>query len=260
MIYKDQLSRELNINKTPKRIISLVPSLTELLVDLGLEDSIIGVTKFCVHPKDLRKQKTVVGGTKNIKLEKIKALNPDIILCNKEENSQEIVESLKDVASIHISDINNLEDAFNLITSYGDIFKVNEKAKALIFEIKNERILFQNQVKGNPKIKVAYFIWKTPWLVAASNTFIDAMLTEANFENVFSDLERYPEIQLDNKNLKNSDIIMLSSEPYPFKSKHIEMLEEKFSDKKIILVDGELFSWYGSRLRFAFKYFKTLYI
>lgn len=95
MILTDQLNREIYIKETPKRIVSLVPSQTELLVDLGLVDAIVGVTKFCVHPKDLRKQKTIVGGTKLINVDKIKALKPDIILCNKEENSHGVVESLK---------------------------------------------------------------------------------------------------------------------------------------------------------------------
>lgn len=260
MLFKDQLNRELNLKETPKRIVSLVPSQTELLVDLGLKDSIVGITKFCIHPKELRKQKTNVGGTKNIKHDRIKALKPDIILCNKEENSKEIIDILKEVAPIHISDIYNLEDAFDLISSYGDMFDVNTKAKKLISKIKSESVSFQNDIKEKPKRKVAYFIWKTPWMVAASNTFIDAMLSEANFENVYSSLQRYPEIKLDeNKQLQAADMIMLSSEPYPFKDKHIEALKIKFPDKKIIVVDGELFSWYGSRLRFAFQYFKSLH-
>lgn len=202
MLFKDQLNRELNLKETPRRIVSLVPSQTELLVDLSLKDSIVGITKFCVHPKELRKQKTNVGGTKNIKHDIIKALKPDIILCNKEENSKEIIDILKEVAPIHISDIYNLEDAFDLISSYGNMFDVNTKAENLISKIKSESVSFQNDIKEKPKRKVAYFIWKTPWMVAASNTFIDAMLSEANFENVYSSLQRYPEIKLDdNKQL-----------------------------------------------------------
>ena len=258
MTFKDQLKRLIHINKTPKRIISLVPSQTELLVDLGLRDVIVGITKFCMHPNDLRKQKAIVGGTKTIKVEKIKALQPDIILCNKEENSKEIVESLKGIAPIHISDIYTLDDALELIRMYGDMFKVQHEASELISQIQSERAQFNKKCNTTKKRKVAYFIWRKPWMVAASDTFIDNMLNEANFENIFKDATRYPEISLDNKKLAEADLFMLSSEPYPFKEKHIKELQQKYPNTKIILVDGELFSWYGSRLRFTFRYFASL--
>ncbi|MDP5082436.1 MAG: helical backbone metal receptor, partial [Winogradskyella sp.] len=192
----DQLSRELQITKTPKRIVSLVPSQTELLVDLGLEASIVGVTKFCIHPKHLRMSKEVIGGTKQINVEKIKALQPDIILCNKEENTKAIIESLEVVAPIHISDIYTLNDCFELIKMYGEIFKVEAKALHIIASIQSQRNAFKTNITRLPKLKVAYFIWKNPWMVAASNTFIDLMISEAGFQNVFEDEVRYPEIDL----------------------------------------------------------------
>ena len=258
MTYKDQLHRPVQIDKTPKRIVSLVPSQTELLVDLGLKDSIVGVTKFCVHPKQLRKEKTVVGGTKNIKVDKIKALHPDIILCNKEENSLEIIESLKTVAPIHISDIYSLDDAYELIEMYGDIFEVDQKASVLIQDIKFEHKNYLSTNQSSKRQKVAYFIWRKPWMVAANNTYINTMLNEINCINVFQDVSRYPEINLDDPILKEVKTIMLSSEPYPFKEKHIKELNEKLPHANILLVDGEMFSWYGSRLRYAFQYFETL--
>jgi iron complex transport system substrate-binding protein len=259
MIYNDQLNREIQFKKTPERIVSLVPSQTELLVDLGLEASIVGVTKFCVHPRHLRMSKVVVGGTKQINIEKIKALKPDIILCNKEENTKAIIESLDGIAPIHISDIYNLEDCFELIKMYGELFKVEEKASALIVNIKKEREIFQLQLQNKEKLKVAYFIWKNPWMVAASNTFIDVMITEAGFVNVFEDEKRYPELSIDNSKLKDADLIFLSSEPFPFKENHILELQNQFPNKTIKIVDGELFSWYGSRLQKSYKYFERLH-
>ena len=259
MTYNDQLNRELQLKKTPKRIISLVPSQTELLVDLGLEASIVGVTKFCVHPKHLRMSKVVVGGTKQINLEKIKALRPDIILCNKEENTKAIIESLEGIAPIHISDIYNLEDSYELIKLYGELFKVKDKASNIISTIQNERVEFQNKITSSEKPMVAYFIWKNPWMIAASNTFIDVMLDESGFQNVFKDEERYPEIDLNNSKLKNADFIFLSSEPFPFKEEHVSELKSSFQEKTIKIVDGELFSWYGSRLQKSYKYFETLH-
>jgi iron complex transport system substrate-binding protein len=259
MLYIDQLKRNLQINEIPKRIVSLVPSQTELLVDLGLETSIVGVTKFCIHPKYLRLSKTVIGGTKQIHLEKIKTLRPDIILCNKEENTKAIIESLKDIAPIHISAVYNLGDCFELIKMYGEIFQVESKASSIITNIQKERELIQNKIEKLPKLKVAYFIWKNPWMVAASDTFIDIMINEAGFQNIFKAEERYPEINLNNSKLKDTDIIFLSSEPFPFKEAHILELKLQFPNKTIKIVDGELFSWYGSRLLKSYGYFETLH-
>jgi ABC-type Fe3+-hydroxamate transport system substrate-binding protein len=260
MTYKDQLNRTITFNKVPQRIISLVPSQTELLVDLGLKDEIVGITKFCIHPKDLRKQKTIVGGTKHINFDKIKALKPDVILCNKEENTIDIIESLKDLAPIHISDIYTVEDCYALIKMYGAVFNVEERALELILNLEKEREVFQLQVKTKNKLKAAYFIWKNPWMVAASDTFIDTMLNEAGFLNIFKDDRRYPEISLSHPKLKDADLLMFSSEPFPFKQKHLEIIKSHLPDKKNIIVDGELFSWYGSRLLKSYTYFKTLHI
>jgi len=256
--FKDQLNRSVTLNTTPKRIVSLVPSQTELLVDLGLRDSIVGVTKFCVHPKDLRKEKTIVGGTKTIKVDTIKALQPDIILCNKEENSEAVIAALESVAPIHISDIYTLDNAFEMIRMYGEIFDVKLKSELLISEIQNERQSFQNSIQNESKPKVAYFIWNAPYMVAAADTFIDAMLQEAEFVNVFQDETRYPEISLSHSTLQDADAILLSSEPFPFKEKHVATFKALFPKKQIKIVDGELFSWYGSRLKKSFQYFKSL--
>ena len=258
MVCQDQLNRSFIINRTPTRIVSLVPSLTELLVDLGLESSIVGVTKFCVHPAHLRQAKTVIGGTKQVDFQKIKDLNPDIILCNKEENTQEMIAALERISNVHISDIYNLNDALELIHMYGRLFSVEKNANHLMQHIEKEYEAFSTIMKGKRIRKVAYFIWKSPWMVAAPNTFIDYLLGLNKFKNYFEDLERYPEIELSDIH-KDIDIVLLSSEPYPFRSKHVEKLKELFPDTKVILVDGEYFSWYGSRLSKAFKYFIRLH-
>ncbi|WP_439153236.1 ABC transporter substrate-binding protein [Winogradskyella sp.] len=259
MTYKDQLNRKLQLNKTPKRIVSLVPSQTELLYDLGLEDVIVGITKFCVHPKHLKKTKTIVGGTKQIKFQKIKNLQPDIILCNKEENTKELIEILQPIAPIHISDIYTVEDCYKLIRMYGELFEVESEASSIILKIKQERKQFINKIKGFAKPVVAYFIWKNPWMVAASNTFINSMITEAGFTNGFKSDRRYPEVELNDPRFKEIDRIFLSSEPFPFKTESIEELKLKFPKSSIEIVDGELFSWYGSRLIESYRYFEKLY-
>ncbi|WP_338733131.1 ABC transporter substrate-binding protein [Mangrovimonas cancribranchiae] len=259
MQVKDQLHRTLVFQDVPKRIVSLVPSLTELLCDLGLKKQLVGVTKFCVHPKTIREDTLIVGGTKQVHFDKIKALQPDIILCNKEENTQDIVEQCSQIAPVHVSDIYTVTDCLALIKMYGSIFDVKKEAAALVTSISNEQKSFQNFIVDKPVLKVGYFIWSSPWMVAGNHTFINYLLEQNNFKNVFVSSSRYPEICLNNEKLKAADVIMLSSEPYPFKKEHKETLEKQFPNTKVVLVDGEMFSWYGSRLKKAFPYFKCLH-
>ncbi len=257
MKYIDQLGRELELLNTPRRIVSLVPSQTELLVALGLQDAIVGVTKFCVHPSNLRKEKTIVGGTKKVNYKKIKKLNPDIILCNKEENTKDIVETLQNEYTVHVSDIFSIKDALSMIQQYGEIFKKENKANVLISKIESEQKSFIQSLANSSSKRVAYFIWKDPWIAVGRNTFIDHLLEINNFENVFKDKDRYPEIA--DEEIKSLDLILLSSEPYPFSKKHIAEIQKINTDAKVVLVDGEFFSWYGSRLIDAFSYFKSLH-
>lgn len=259
MQFKSQINTVFEFNKTPRRIISLVPSQTELLVDLGLEKFIVGITKFCVHPSHLRKNKTIVGGTKTIHLDKIRALNPDIILCNKEENTKEIVEACKKIAPTHVSEIFTFDDSKNLINEYGKLFSCKIQANNIVKTLDFKYFDFQELIKNTKIKKVAYFIWKDPWMVAANNTFINNLLELNNFKNVYSNKERYPDIELKNIKDKNPDIILLSSEPYPFKEKHILEIKKYCNNANIVLVNGELFSWHGSRLLNSFDYFKELH-
>lgn len=256
MELKDQLNRKIKLEKRPQRIISLVPSQTELLFDLGLSNNVVGITNFCIHPEGIRKSKKVVGGTKNIHLDRIISLSPDIILCNKEENTKEMVERLAQDFVVHVSDVNTLEDNFEMIEQYGKMFGVEEIANEIIQKTSEEKDEFLKYVKNRPILKVAYFIWRNPWMVVGGNTFIDYMLQLNKFENVYSDFNRYPEVELEN--LKQADFYLFSSEPFPFQEKHINEFSEFVDNANFRLVDGEFFSWYGSRLTKAFKYFREL--
>lgn len=261
MKFKDQLNRKISLKDTPKRIISLVPSQTELLCDLGIKDSIVGKTKFCVHPNYIKRWATTVGGTKQINLDRIKALQPDIILCNKEENTKEIVEACELICEVHVSDIFTIDDSLELIQQYGEIFKREKEALVILNEIKDKVQDFNIFIQNKPALKTVYFIWKNPWMIAGNNTFIDYLLQLNKFENVYVDKERYPEIELSKINVNlEVEVVLLSSEPYPFKEINIKELQEFYPNAMIILVDGEMFSWYGSRLTKAFKYFKKLYL
>ena len=256
MEFRDQLDRAVNILNIPTRIVSLVPSQTELLVDLGLENRIVGVTKFCVHPNDIRKKATVVGGTKKVNYQKIIDLNPDFILCNKEENTLEMVEKLESIAPVWISDMYNIEDCKEMILMLGTIFQ-REEANRLVSEINLAQKDFLDFIESKQFQKVLYLIWKNPFMAAGQNTFINELLILNKFENALYDSEsRYPEVFLED--FPEVDTILLSTEPYPFKLDDVDDLEKKLN-KKVILVDGEYFSWYGSRLIKAFDYFKTLH-
>lgn len=260
MKFQDQIGRVLELKKTPKRIICLVPSLTELLFDLGLEDCIVGITKFCVHPEHLKQIKAIVGGTKNINVDKIKDLNPDIILCNKEENSKEIVKICEEIAPTHVSEIFTLTDNLKLINQYGTIFNKERKAIEIIRKINFKLTEFRKFIKNKEVKKVVYLIWKDPWMAAGNTTFIDHLLQLNKFENLYQNEARYPEVHPKKMKQKvNLDFILLSSEPYPFKEKHILEIKKITPKVKTILVDGEMFSWTGSRLLKAFDYFKTLH-
>jgi ABC-type Fe3+-hydroxamate transport system substrate-binding protein len=253
----DQLNRIVFLKKTPLTIISLVPSQTELLVDLGLRNKIVGITKFCVHPKDLRAEKMIVGGTKKVNYDKIKSLNPDIIICNKEENTEEMVLVLENIAPVWISDIKDISDSLWMISQLGKIFDVSEKAEEVISKINKELIFFHEEVQNLPVKKVCYLIWKDPYMAAGKNTFIDYLLRINRFKNVIIDEQsRYPEVQI--KDFDEAEMILLSTEPFPFKESDVEIIKKEFN-KDIKLVDGEYFSWYGSRLIKSFQYFKELH-
>lgn len=254
MIIKDQLHREIIISKPLSRIVSLVPSQTELLVDLGLEEKIVGVTKFCVHPAHIRKTKKVVGGTKKVHYNKIKELEPDIILCNKEENTEEMVLELEKIAPVHVSNVIDIPDTLELIGQYGELFDRKEKSKVLLQNLRLKIEKFTSQPR--PQLKVAYFIWRKPWMLAGENTFINTLLELNGWKNVAQTKKgRYPEIDLKELEVLKPDLILLSSEPFPFKEKHFKEIREHYGGR-ITLVDGEYFSWYGSRLEPAISYFR----
>jgi len=248
------MSSTVDIPSTPKRIISIVPSQTELLFDLGLDEEIIGITKFCIHPTDKVKSKTKVGGTKTLNINLIKQLNPDLIIGNKEENECSQVEELMKDFPVWMSDISDLKGATDMIKLVGEITGKSAGANQLVYNI---ALGFSKPDIGARGLRVAYLIWRKPYIIAGKGTFIDDMLQKSDLINAF-DTERYPEIDSDQLVSANPDVILLSSEPYPFKEKHIAEFKALLPNVIIKLVDGELFSWYGSRLLHAPEYFNSL--
>lgn len=244
------MNNSILLSTTPKRIVCLVPSITELLVDLNLEDKIIGITKFCIEPFYIRKKCTIVGGTKKLNLEKIKELNPDFIIANKEENSLEDIVELKKSFKIWISDVKTIEDNHYLIEQLGKIFKKEIEAERIL-TITNDIIKNLNNKIFNKK--VLYLIWKNPFMTVGYDTFIHEIISKIGLNNCIKET-RYPIIDLNN--YKNVEFVFLSSEPYPFNENDLKEIQECFPDSKVFLVDGTYFSWYGSRISKSKEYFE----
>ncbi|WP_306352148.1 ABC transporter substrate-binding protein [Flavobacterium sp. '19STA2R22 D10 B1'] len=259
--YQDQIGSTITLENTPKRIISLVPSQTELLYDLGLENSIVGITKFCVHPYHFKSTKKIIGGTKKVHIEKIRLLKPDLIIANKEENTQEIVEALQGIAPVWVSNIITLEDNIAMIEQLGQMLARRTEAQNLVHKINFAFEDFKKFIEPIEIKKAAYFIWKNPYMVAGSDNFINELLKLNKFKNIYDDKGRYPEIELKKMRLEGDpDIVFLSSEPFPFKDEDAFEIGRFTHHAKTVFVDGEMFSWYGSRLLKAFDYFKKIHI
>ncbi len=252
----DQTGRKIYLDKTPEKIISVVPSLTELLYDLGLDNEVAGITKFCVYPEKWFLTKTRIGGTKTLDIPHIHELHPDLVIANKEENVKEQVEELAAHYPVWISDINNLEDAYHAIGQIGDIVGKKGPAESIIHDIKRN---FTRLIIPKLKPKACYLIWRNPYMTVGGGTFIHSMLEEAGFENVFKDRVRYPVVSLDDIAIRKPGWILLASEPFPFKEKHIEEMKAHLPGTKFLLADGEMFSWYGSRMIHAPSYFLNLW-
>lgn len=254
--FTDMMHRQIALLYPPKRIVSLVPSQTELLYDLGLREEVVGITKFCVHPAQWFQSKQRVGGTKTLHIETIKSLQPDLIIANKEENNQAQIEQLADQFPVWISDMQTVSEALNMIKSVGQLVGKEENALLIARSIQYAFSAFAAEEKGAAK-RVAYFIWYRPWMCAGNDTFIHDMIQQLGWQNVFENTSRYPEVTIEELQAAAPDWLLLSSEPFPFKEKHVIELQQLFPKAKVALVDGEMFSWYGSRMLKAIPYFKT---
>jgi ABC-type Fe3+-hydroxamate transport system substrate-binding protein len=252
--FHDQCGNHISLPAHPKRIVSLVPSQTELLFDLGLESRVVGITKYCVHPAHWLHHKTIVGGTKNFDVKVIDEINPDLIIANKEENYEDGIRQLMKKHPVWMSDIFNLEAAIQMIHSIGSMTATQDQAQKIIGDIATEFTKMKLAVEHT----VLYLIWRKPWMGVAGNTFIDSMLKTVGLKNILEQRTRYPELTLDEIRFLDPEMIFLSSEPYPFKEKHVIELQQVLPEAKILLVDGEMFSWYGSRLIKAPAYFNDL--
>lgn len=249
---KDQLGNQVEIPYPPRRIISLVPSQTELLHFLHLDIEVIGITRYCTRPAHWRGTKTIVGGTKNFDIAQISSLNPDLIIGNKEENYKSGIDELQERFPVWMSDISTIAEALEMIRSVGKICGREDPALDLAERIEKSLASIKPMVSRS----AVYLIWRKPWMAAGKSTFINDMLSLNGLVNLCQ--HRYPELSAEDLRRLDPDVVLLSSEPYPFQEKNIEEIQAILPNSKIMLVDGEMFSWYGSRLLYAAEYFSTL--
>jgi len=254
----DQIGRSVTVTENPQRIVSLVPSQTEFLADLGLDNEVVGLTRFCVHPDDWRFRKTRVGGTKDFKTDRIRELKPDLIIANKEENDEELIKELAQTFPVWVSDVKTLGDALQMMSDLGALLGRMKESASIISQISESFELLRRNNKGLPRRRILYLIWKKPYMTVGGDTFISSLLEEAGYHNVMMDKTRYPEVDWNEVQDLGVERVFLSSEPYPFKEKDVLEIKSILPEADIQLVDGELFSWYGSRLLKSAQYFESL--
>ncbi|MFN3306658.1 MAG: ABC transporter substrate-binding protein [Candidatus Kapaibacteriota bacterium] len=260
----DQIGNTLILNKIPNRIVSLVPSITELLFDLDLKDKIVGITKYCVEPKGLVEKITKIGGTKKVDLDLVLSLKPDLIIASREENVKEQVEYLQQFVPVWTADVITFEDAIAMIESLGLICDRPILARDLIqaIQTKKQEFLRDRTQSIHFGKKSLYFIWRKPYMVVGANTFINSMLEICSLRNLASNFaisSRYPVVQKEDLINIDPELVLLSTEPYPFGERHLVEFQELFTNADIMIVRGDYFSWYGSRLNKAFDYFKEIF-
>lgn len=251
----DQIGCHIELTNPAKRIISCVPSLTELLFDLNLKDEVVGRTKFCIHPSEKVKSVEKCGGTKNLQIDKIINLQPDLIICAKEENERQQIEFLKNHFQVYTTDIKNISDNIEAVLHIGSLTGKFKESQELMHRIKAN---FLDIPKANPTKTCVYLIWHKPIMTAGGDTFINEMLRYAGFCNLMDNQKRYPTVSEQELLKLNPKYVLLSSEPFPFKEKHLKWYSDLLPQSKVLLVDGELFSWYGSRILKSVEYFKAL--
>lgn len=257
-VFTDQVGRQITLlDAPPRRIVSLVPSQTELLASLGLDEEVVGITKFCIHPNHWFKSKKRIGGTKDVKIQEVLALQPDLIFANKEENEQGVLEILSQFAPVWVSDVRSLSDALQMIEAVGELTSKSQLSKPMAAEIAAGFASLPSAFQGK---RVLYSIWYKPWMLAGHDTFIGSLLRLLGAELLVpaGSGSRYPEATIEEMKLSQPDLVLLSSEPFPFKQKHIDELKRGGIDVPIVLVEGDMFSWYGSRLVLVPAYLNAL--
>ena len=242
---------DLHLARPPRRIVSLLPSTTETLCALGLGDALVGITAYCVEPRELVRGKTRVGGTKDPDLGRIRSLAPDLVVANIEENVREHVEALRGWSiPVWVTYPRTVADGIRMIRELGEITGTAARAAEIAGEL--EAVLARVTSASGPPVDVFYAIWREPYMTINADTYIHDLLAVCGGRNVFADRpDRYPAVTLDEVAARRPAVVLLPDEPYRFRRAHLKDFERDdmpaARDGRIHLVDGKLFSWYGPR-------------
>jgi iron complex transport system substrate-binding protein len=233
------------------RIVSLCPSYTELVFDLGRGDDLVGITEWCVHPADRVGAIEKVGGTKNPKVERIVELSPDVVLMNDEENRLADAEALRAAGVPVLATFpKDCAGTAEMVRTVGAALERPGEAESIARDIEARAARVRSESRGRPPVRFAYLIWRKPWMSVNADTFAHALLAQAGGQNVFEGrAERYPEVTLEELALANPDLVLLCTEPFPFQAKHADelALETGIARERFRIADGEYLSWHGSR-------------
>lgn len=250
---RDDLGRELALAGPPQRIVSLCPSQTETLFALGLNEQLAGVTRYCIHPVSGVAGKTRVGGTKQLDFAAIERAAPDLIIAEKEENRREDVESLAQRWPVFVTDVGDFLSALRMIETLGKLCDRAQRARELAQQIES---CWHSLPRLEQPLNVVYLIWRKPFMAAGKGTYIDDVLQRCGLRNAVA-TARYPELQAQELQELKPQLVLLSSEPYPFRDRHLAELQALLPAARIELVDGEMFSWYGVRMLHAADYLQA---
>jgi ABC-type Fe3+-hydroxamate transport system substrate-binding protein len=233
------------------RIVSLCPSLTELVFDLGAGDALIGRTKFCVHPAERVEAVEKVGGTKNPKIDRIIELAPDLVLMNEEENRKEDADALQAAGiRVHSSMPRTATETAGMVRSIGIALGRSSQAEPIAADIERRTDRVRREASRHPPIRYACLIWREPIMTLNDDTFIAGLLSLPGGQNVFGDSpERYPTVTVEQLHDADPLVVLLPNEPFPFQAKHADELsaQARLPRERFKLADGELLSWHGSR-------------
>lgn len=242
---QDHLGRQVDLPKVAQRIVSLCPSITETLFHLGVGERIVGRTRFCVRPPEVVHHARVVGGTKQVDVGRVRALCPDLVIAQKEENTREVVEALAQFVPVFVGDVETWDDGLRLIDDLGTV--TGSVPAALRLE-RAVREAFVNVPRADG-VRVAWLIWRNPWMAAGAGTYLDDLLQRAGFVNICARVgeSRYPQTTPEELRERGVQVVFLSSEPYPFKESHARELGAQLAGAHVhvLCADGEL-SWYGA--------------
>ena len=247
----------------PQRIVSLIPSTTELLCDLGLADRLVGVTAYCVEPRAVVRTKARIGGEKDPDLAAIRALAPDLVIANVEENVREHIDALR-AWGIHVwvTYPRTVGESLRMIRELGEVTGTASRAAAMVAELEGD--LAGTCVPSAPPVRTFYAIWRNPYMTVSGDTYISDLLAVCGAANVFASAAlRYPAVTMDEIAARRPEVILLPDEPFRFRRAHLRDFEPysevpAVRDGRIHLVDGKPFAWHGRRLADALRVMAAL--